>query len=150
MQCELCGSEIEAPISVDVDGALLGVCGKCSRFGKVIKHARVIAPARPVPKKIVPAEPEFVVVADYAKRIRNKREEMGLKQEDFAKLIHQRESLLGKLENGSFEPSIDMCKKLENILSIKLIEEYKEEKMAVADAKDSSMTIGDMIKVKRR
>ena len=42
---------------------------------------------------------------------------MSMTQKQFAKYINLKESMLHKIETGSFEPPLDMAKKLEKILS---------------------------------
>ena len=54
--------------------------------------------------------------------IRNKRDELGLKQEDFAKMLNEKESIIHKLETGEFKPSLKLAKKLEKKFGLKLIE----------------------------
>ena len=56
-----------------------------------------------------------LVVGDFATRVRKAREKLGLKQEDFAKKIKEKESIVHKLETGEFKPNLDLAKKLEKI-----------------------------------
>ena len=91
-----------------------------------------------------------MVVDDFAEKIRIKREKLGLKQEDFAKKIGEKESVVHKLETGEFEPSLELAKKLEKVLNIKLIEEYEEEHKATTKATSIITTIGDLVKIRKR
>ena len=54
------------------------------------------------------------------------------------------------METGEFTPTIEIAKKLERFLNIKLIEEYKEEKIAQEKTSSKALTVGDLIKIKKR
>ena len=126
------------------------VCKKCSGFGKVLGPVKkeVIMPK----EKVIVEEPEKIemIVSNYAEIIRKKRKELGLKQEDFAKKLSEKESIIHKLETGEFKPSIKMAKKLEKKLGIELIETYIEEQTKREKGVTTEFTIGDMIKIKTR
>ena len=89
------------------------------------------------------------IVDDFAEKIRIKREKLGLKQEDFAKSISEKESVIHKLETGEFHPSLELAEKLEKILKIKLIEEYEEEYQPQTKT-DLTTTIGDLVQIRKR
>ena len=150
MQCDLCGTETENLFRAIVEGTELNVCKNCAKYGKVIekKPVRAIEEKKEYAKK--PAEPEKeiiqVIVPDFAQRIKNKRESLGLKQKEFAKKISEKESLIHNLETGSFEPSISLAVKLERFLKIKLIEEYEEKHQEGSKTETDGFTIGDLIK----
>jgi len=94
-------------------------------------------------------EEQKIIVSNYAQIIRKKRAKSGVTQEDFAKQLRIKESLLHKIETGSFEPSLVLAQQLERILKIKLIETFLHKKVDKnPDAKASALTIGDMIKFK--
>ena len=152
MNCELCGREAEL-YTAEIEGTTLKVCEKCSSMGKVIKRPAPPKVKKPVKKKFVrKAEPvkEIVeaVVEDYAKKIRQAREKTGMTQKEFARKLNEKESILHKLETGSFKPSLALAKKLEKLLHIKLVEQREEEKEQVTPktGKSSGLTIGDIIK----
>jgi putative transcription factor len=152
MACDMCGSEKKL-FKADIEGSILNVCKSCSRFGKVISEIK--EPEKIKPKKIIiesGPEPEIIemIVDDFAEKIRNKREKLGLKQEDFAKIISEKESVIHKLETGEFQPSLELVKKLEKALKIKLIEEYEEKHKKTAKISSGPTTIGDLIKIKTR
>jgi len=71
-----------------------------------------------------------------------------LKQEEFAKKLNEKESLIQKIESGHFEPSIGLAKKIGRFLKIKLVEEYEEVHEKQVRSKTGSFTIGDIIKIK--
>ncbi len=153
INCDMCGKETNL-YKTDVEGSVLSLCNGCSKFGKVIATVRV-EPKRVKKKEIKlpqPKEEETIlsIVSDYGNRIKNKREKIGIDQEEFAKKINEKKALIHKIETGHFEPPIDLARKIEKFLHINLIEmqEIKPEK--IDHKKGDSFTIGDFIKVRKR
>jgi putative transcription factor len=159
MQCEMCGTNAEELFRVDVEGAKLNICNKCSKFGKVIERVRapVFVSPRETEKRRVDAAPKqvetetiFVLVSDYPERVKNAREHLGMKQEDLGKKINERDSLIHKVETGAIEPNIPLARKLEKFLNIKLVEEHQEDKSLVPLSKKGDITLGDFARIKKR
>ena len=157
MQCEMCGSKGEI-FRVSIEDAILNVCKRCSKYGTVLSKVMIEEPKKKEKeqKRVEKVKPQpekeivFVIVSDYADKIKKGREKLGLKQKDFAKLINERDSMVSKLETGSIEPSIKLARKLERFLKIKLVEEYEESSKALPKAKGEGFTIGDLVKVRKR
>ena len=159
MQCEMCGTEAQELFRVDVEGAKLNICKKCSRYGKVLETVRapVIPQAKrsvqvsraPSPKRI-DTEVIFVITPDYPSRLKNAREALGMKQEDLAKKINERETLIHKLETGAIEPNLVLARKLERFLGVKLVEEHQEDSKLVTPLKKGDVTLGDFARIKKR
>ncbi|MBD3354722.1 TIGR00270 family protein [Candidatus Woesearchaeota archaeon] len=152
MRCDLCGAE-ENLYKTIIEGAELNVCRNCSKHGKVLREVRKSEPVKE--KKISEKKEEEenimqMVSSDFSEKIRKKREIMGMEQEEFAKSISEKESVVHKLETGELKPSIKLAEKLEKKLGIKLIEEYKEEHKFKEKKETGKMTIGDMIKLKKK
>ncbi len=147
-QCDLCGSESQLSRSV-IEGALLSVCRKCISFGNGVEIGSQPVSRRKVDLAVPEIEEE--IVQDYAERIKTAREKNCLTQEFLAKSLGERESILQKIEAGHNEPTINIARKLENFLKIKLIEkiELKSEKKTLI-IKDGSMTIGDLLKLAKK
>ncbi len=152
--CDMCGKE--AVYRALVEGAEVNVCEGCSRYGKIIEKVRVKKEPKirkiGFVKKEKRAEPEItqIIVPNYAQLIRTTREKKGLKQEELAKAVSEKESLIHSLEVGKYEPSIKIAKKLERFLKIKLIEEPEEKGDIPLAKKGEGFTIGDIINVRRR
>ena len=149
MVCDMCGNPGKLFKTI-VEGTELSVCQECSRFGKVISVIELSA--RPIAKaKIEEPETEVLelLVEDYAEKIRKKRESLGLNQDEFAKKLNEKESLIQKIESGHFEPSIGLAKKISRILQIKLVEEYEERHEKQPRPKVEGFTLGDFIKIKK-
>jgi uncharacterized protein (TIGR00270 family) len=91
--------------------------------------------------------------------VKNARERLGLKQEDFAKNINEHKSLIHQVESEHIKPSIVFARKLERALHIKIVEEMKsEDEEAQKDSatrpgsrnRSEGLTFGDMITVKKK
>lgn len=154
--CDMCGKESDL-LKVKIEGTVLEVCERCGRFGEVME-----SPVRPVERPVVP-KPTYVpirrreiiqmVTEDYARKIKQARERTGLTQEQFAGRLNEKESVIQKMESGQFTPSINLARKLERMLRIRLIEEYSEGgdvPIATEKTKDESFTLGDFVKDKRK
>lgn len=118
MDCELCGKKSDL-VKARIDSVLLNVCSECAKSGKIIET--------PKPRVIVPAqqariEPEEIVVPDFAQKIRQARQSKGLKQEELAKLLNERLSVVSAVESGRRTPDLKLAKKLEKFFGISLIE----------------------------
>ncbi len=147
MECEMCGSK-NAEFRALVEEIPLNVCIKCSKHGKVLGSAKIIKKELAVKKiKHVKEEPQESIVQNYSVIIRTTREKLKLSQEDFAKKINEKLSLIHNMERGKIAPSIDLARKLEKLLKIKLVEIYKEEDFK-SSQKSEKYTIGDFIKVR--
>jgi putative transcription factor len=156
MQCEMCGSDDEL-YRASVEGTIINLCKKCARFGKVLERVKVEPPRvkRESQRKSAPAQTKetetiFVISSGYAERIKDRRESLGLKQEDLAKKINEKDTLLHKIETGAMEPSIKLARKLEKFLQLKLVEEHTEEIKGSSNIKSEGVTIGDMARLKKR
>ncbi len=86
---------------------------------------------------------------DYGDRIRSAREGESLSQEELAKELNEKASLIRKLERGDVLPSDDVQRKLEREFGISLTAEGGEEDSEwESDAGGSGLTLGDMVKRK--
>ncbi|MEM0217217.1 MAG: multiprotein bridging factor aMBF1 [Candidatus Nezhaarchaeales archaeon] len=152
MICELCGKPIIGkPMKAWIEGAQLTVCYRCSRYGSAVKPAAQRATLHQLPKrKEVRTELENIVLVDkYNVLIRQARESMGLTQEDLARLIGEKESVIRRLESGRMIPSLELAKKLERLLKIKLYEEARQEQ-DVPRPQNFELTLGDVAIIRER
>jgi|TARA_B100002003_G_C14124567_1_gene540893 putative transcription factor len=150
-RCDMCGKESEIFLT-NIEGTELNVCGGCSKFGKVIRKVNT----QPVTQRETRQQKTFqeeetatIIKAGFGNLIKNAREKLGLKQEDFAKKINEKTSLIHSLESEHHEPSIKAAEKIEKFLNINLVEEIKLEKTNLEHKDSGALTIGDMIKIKK-
>jgi len=139
--CELCGAETGETLRVKLEGSILQVCPNCAKYGEVVDIYKP-APVQkeedseveeytptPVRKVVTPhyqkklEEDDSDVADDYPQRIQRARQQMGLKQDEFAKKLNERESVVKHLESGKLYPDEKLLKKLEKVLGVSLREE---------------------------
>ncbi|MEM4259611.1 MAG: multiprotein bridging factor aMBF1 [Candidatus Woesearchaeota archaeon] len=155
MNCEMCGAT-NAGYIILVEGVRMTVCEECSKFGEIVKkpvvpkekekkESNIQRALRPKPTDLIEK-----LIPDYGNIIKKKREQLGLKQEDFAKMLNIKESVLHKIESERFKPDIEMAKHIEKRLKIKIVEiEKDDEKVEYGNFKNGTLTIGDVMIKKR-
>lgn len=86
---------------------------------------------------------------DFDDRIRSAREEAGLSQEDLAKTLNEKASLIRKLEHGDTLPTDEIQRKLEGELDIDLSAGGgAEETEWESDSSAGEYTLGDVVERK--
>lgn len=156
MQCDMCGAD-KPLILVDIEGTELNVCNVCAQHGKPIRqrqsprsNQRSFGNNRRAPRREEPRMQESIV-EDFAKKLRDARSKLGVKQEEIAKKIAEKESVVHKLETGILEPTVRLARKLERLYSIKLIEMVeKPTHIAQKSEKTKEVTLGDVITIRKR
>lgn len=145
----MCGANEEFLTTIIIEGTKLNVCEKCTKFGiEVVKPS--LPKLKPPKRKSLPEEESVEFVTEnYSELIKSARENLKLNQKEFAALINEKESLVHALECGHLTPSLELAKKLEKSLNIKLVEEYKKEIKEKQKKKEEELTLGDLIKVKK-
>lgn len=145
MNCEMCGRK-NAEYKAIIEGTELTVCDKCAKHGKILRKPKPIIKTKQEPQK--KHEITEKIIPNYSQKIRKARVKNNMTQEEFAKKLNIKESLLHKIENSAFKPSIPLARKLEKNLKINLIEEIEDEKIEIKKEKTEGITIGDLIKLK--
>ena len=146
--CEICGKKYDNLNRALVEGVIIDVCGNCGKFGKVFETKKIAESQKKV--FVRKSAPEESIVDNYNEIIKKAREKKGLKQEELAKEIAEKESIIHKIETGSLKPSVTLARKLEQFLNIKIIEIIEDKKEISFNSKDGEMTIGDLLKVQKR
>jgi putative transcription factor len=161
LNCDICGREIQGPaFRVKVEGAKMLVCSRCQRLGKPYQEEPSARPTPPLRVTVAPRAPhrkapevlremgEVEVAEDFAERIRKQRMKMGLSQEELAKRVKEKLSLIQKIEIGKIAPDTKLCKELEHELRIKLLVAPKEVPSVPKTAAPTEVTLGDIIRIK--
>ena len=152
MRCEMCGKDSSSLVKAKVEGTDLRVCSNCSNFGNVVRTEKATFVRKPFVQRDRPVKEikNKEVVKNYSELIRNARNKSGLDQSKFADKISEKISILQKIEQGHFTPSLKLAHKLEKILNIKLIEEIEDSDVDFSAPKENSgaFTLGDLIKKK--
>jgi putative transcription factor len=154
MQCDLCGKDTPILLLTNIEGSQLSLCKGCAQHGKVVRvihkevpvdrerHSSPVQRAEDGPK----AE---VIVEEFSVLIKAAREKLNLKQEEVAKKLNEKESLIQALESGHHHPNLELAKKFEHFYHITLTEVVKEEQIVPRSGSSSAFTLGDFIKVKK-
>ena len=148
--CDMCGREKEL-VDAIVEGAVVQVCLDCSKHGSVVAINQPVVDKRIELQREIESSPSYVdvIVSDFGNKIKNAREWKGLKQEDLAQDLAEKESVIHQLETGKLKPSFRLARKLSVFLSIDLIESVESSSKGVTkdvDLKSASVTIGDLLK----
>lgn len=162
--CEMCGYQGSNLSRAIVEGTMLLLCDKCVKFGEVIEIKKpsdsivdqrlsMTRTSRFASRSLAGfTQEDEVIVRNYAELIRKERERMGKTQEDVAKDLAEKVSVIQKIESGNYEPPLNLAKKLAQYFRINLIRKLEfpledEEKSSVSTG--GPFTIGDVIKIKK-
>jgi len=119
------------------------VCDECVKFGEEVPIIELRAVKKIIPKL---EGMENVIKPNFKNLIKNERTRRNLTQEELAKKLNEKASIIKRIEDG-WEPSLITIKKLENFFNIKLTEEL-EEKQIEKKTDKKELTIGDVVEVK--
>jgi len=155
-ECVICGAQVDKLFLAKIEGAEVEVCRNCAKLGTIIRRTDTSDSGRyseSEENSRFSSSPTVinVLVENYGKLVKNARESKNWKQEDLAKKLAIKESLLHNIESGHFEPSEEMVRKLEKFLHITLMTQMEEGKTPLRkfeDEDNSPMTLGDMLKNK--
>lgn len=152
--CEMCGVEARL-YDVIVEGSMLSVCERCRGYGTAIdiepKKESSLLRKRKVQRKIFIEEPVDFVIESAGRVVKESREKRGLTQVQLAGMAGVKESVVHKIETSLMKPDLATAKKLERILDVKIIEDYKDPENKVQfNLDDENVTIGDLIKFKKK
>ena len=140
--CDICGKD-RPLVRAIIENASLDVCSECGDYGDVIKEKKFVD---------IDRKPKFevmeLIIPDYPERIRNKRMGLGLTQNELSLKINEKESIIHSIENGRLEPDLNLARKLERCLGLKLIVVHENDHSNRINIKDKNLTIGDLIKLK--
>lgn len=164
MICEMCGAEVPRLKAVMIEGSSLNVCPNCAKFGEDSQAGRDIPDAvgpdtitqrlerreRRLRAKDVLQGGEEELAMDFPKRIRRARSSMGLSQEELAKKLNEKKSVVAKLETGDMVPDDKLLKKLERTLGISLKEKVSSTAPPKRGGESKGFTLGDFIKTKKK
>lgn len=172
-QCEMCGANKASLTTTKVEGAELQLCDSCKDFGTEVRTESQSSTSTKYSTSSSKAKSSGSsssssssssggrtrrrrdmfddmdeIATDYDERIRKAREQKGLSQEDLAKQLNEKASLIRKLERGDVLPSDDVQKKLEKKLAISLTEGSSDEEADWSSGSSTTTTLGDVVKRK--
>ncbi len=152
LYCDICG---KGPVRAQIllEGARLLACASCMRGGKILhRFDDDEAAAGPISAPPSAMESSEEIIDGYGKLIRNAREKASLPVAVVAERIREKESYLAAIEAERFMPTMEVAKKLEKELGIKLIERTQS---AVGGPSGGSRkftepTLADMVDTKKK
>lgn len=151
MRCELCGEEIRGRAYLGiVDRAELILCDRCvKRASKVYGPlGQAGASRRPLQRAPGSKRGELSVseevVEDYAAIVKEARERAGLTRDALAAMLGVKVSIVRRIEEGTLTPTIDLARKMERILRVKLVEEVVKDQKERGEVEFWEETLGDV------
>lgn len=106
------------------------------------------------PAGSLPGE-DLELVENYGELVREARIRMGLTQEDLASQVGEKATVIKKIEHGELRPSIELARKLEKILRIRLLVPAEEEpsselkKYLTKPGASRGVSLGELLKRKQ-
>lgn len=147
-ECNCCGKEFPRLNPTKIEGAVIDVCERCSKFGtKIGTQPTAYTPIKRAMKISELENISLELIPEYGKIIARVREDKGLTRYDFAKRLNEKESVIRRLEDQDFEPDEGLIKKIEDFLDIRLKEKYEETVLRQRDKKKIDLTLGDVVEV---
>jgi putative transcription factor len=91
---------------------------------------------------------ELEVVENFSQLVRKYRMKLGLSQEDLAKRVKEKLSVIQKIETSKMAPDSRLCRELEHELKVKLLVPRSESTEVPKSATPTEITLGDIIRIK--
>lgn len=171
----MCGTETGQPKTVKIEGAELDVCAECADFGTEVRQQSSSSTSTKYStsssssdsgssgdstsgsgggggstrRKRDMFDQMDEVAQDYDTRIREARESRGFSQEELARKLNEKASLIRKLERGDVLPDDRVQRKLEKELDISLVEGVSSDDTEWSSGSSGGgTTLGDVVKRK--
>jgi len=166
LNCEVCGSEIYGPPRrIVIEGSRLLVCARCSNLGEpdLKREERTFDSTLPTPKPLgvpkaakptstrLPREVEELEISDdFPNIIKRAREKIRMSQQDLARAVKERLSIIQKIELGKMSPDLKLTHELEHTLKVRLLLPRSEPETPTDRSGKSGLTLGDVIQYKKK
>ena len=145
--CELCGKIADSTTTVKVAGTLVSACSNCKRLGASVDVGASDEISKTFHRKKKTQE-ILEVVANYCSLLNSALSKKEIDLHQLAHVLNIKESSLNKYFSGKIQPNIEMARKLENYLGIKLVVAVEAKSVNVSDFMNSETTsdsLGDML-----
>lgn len=147
-ECEVCGRASGRLVETSIEGSVMRTCYACSKLGTRVVLKK---PGRkPPPLYRARKERVLVPLPGYGELLRARREELGLTQEELGRRLNEKTSVIARLEAERMRPSEALARKLERHLGVKILEKVEEPEVRGSRAKTGELTLGDVVKIRRR
>ena len=149
MDCEICGRKIVGrSFKIILEGSEITVCENCKNYGVEKPKMSTQMKLKPV-KKSIKIDLGEELVENFHEIIRREREKRGWSQEELAKRIQEKVSLIRKIENAEITPEPEVVEKLERLFNIKLRASVEEVQLE-SKKKNLTLTLGDIVVIKKK
>ncbi|MEM5797155.1 MAG: multiprotein bridging factor aMBF1 [Candidatus Aenigmatarchaeota archaeon] len=146
-ECSCCGKEFTRLVSARIEGAVIEVCERCSKFGTKVNVSPTYIPIKKTIKVSELGETDLELVPDYGRIIARVRESKGLTRYDLAKKINEKESVIKRVEDEELEPDEELIRKIEDFLDIRLREKNETVVLQRREKKKLPLTVGDVVEI---
>lgn len=182
--CEICGREVPevSVFRVFVEGSMMVICPSC--YARYVSRRPREEAQRPSPQQAQPRTAlqrpagmstqrplsstgrrpsttlsprlmeRYEVDPSYPEIIRRGREAKGMTTRDLAQRLGESENVIKRIEAGRLTPSIELAKKIEEVLGVKIlvarVEETEKTGQTPARAPERDLTLGDLVVVRKR
>ena len=149
--CEMCGKKDVKLLQAKIEGSLMKVCSTCASYGEVQETSirfRQTNFSRGAPRMRTDPDENNTIVSNLGQLVKSAREKRGLKQEQVAKAINEKESLLHQIESAKISPRFKTARKLEKYFGLKLVvaQEVGETSAPRSSGGGEPLTMGDLLK----
>lgn len=134
-------------VSARIEGAVIEVCERCSKFGTKVNVSPTYIPIKKTIKVSELGETDLELVPDYGRIIARVRESKGLTRYDLAKKINEKESVIKRVEDEELEPDEELIRKIEDFLDIRLREKNETVVLQRREKKKLPLTVGDVVEI---
>jgi putative transcription factor len=167
--CEMCGSPIRGkPIEIIIEGAKLLVCESCFRrvserqkassskatmqIEAPVKKEKAGQTEKKLTRKTTSTQKiDYEVIDNYAEVIKRAREKLGWTTQALANRVMESENVIKRIEQGKLRPTIELARKLEKVLGIKLLQPVTpDEEGIIMEGGRAELTLGDLAKIKEK
>lgn len=148
----MCGKPGEGIKKAKIEGTIMAVCVGCATYGTEVAMPKKVS-AKVIrnyaPKEFKNSDEDASIVSNAGNLLKRAREKQGLKQEQLAKKINEKESLIHNIESGKFKPRLETARKLEKFFGINLIQQtslQEDNTFLQTNNNEEYLTMGDLLK----
>ena len=146
---------------VKVEGAKMLVCRNCQTLGepyqedpppqrpRTTSFVRLPRPIERRPTELPKEIQELDIAENFSDLVRKRRMKLGWSQEELARKVKEKLSVIQKIETAKITPDTQLCRQLQHELKIKLLVPRKEVPTPKTPT-PAEVTLGDIVKIKGR
>ncbi len=153
VDCEMCGKRNAGVKKARIEGSIMSVCLACATYGAEVSMPKKISAniiRNYAPREYKDADADARIVPRFNSILKNAREKKGLKQEQVAKMLNEKESLIHNIESGKFKPRLKTARKLEKFFGVSIVEtvsfDGENNDIPQITNNEEPLTMGDLLK----